>query len=122
MNFINGLTILLIYQLIGEILSQYTGLPVPGPVVGMVLLFLTLLLHGSLTESMEHSSVAFLCHLSLLFVPAGVGIMIHFQRIANEWMPITIALILSTLITMTLSALIMMGMNRLVAKRVNNND
>ena len=122
MNFINGLTILLIYQLIGEILSQYTGLPVPGPVVGMVLLFLTLLLHGSLTESMEHSSVAFLCHLSLLFVPAGVGIMIHFQRIANEWMPITIALILSTLITMTLSALIMTGMNRLVAKRVNNND
>ena len=122
MNFINGLTILLIYQLIGEILSQYTGLPVPGPVVGMVLLFLTLLLHGSLTESMEHSSVAFLCHLSLLFVPAGVGIMIHFQRIANEWMPITIALILSTLITMMLSALIMTGMNRLVAKRVNNND
>lgn len=121
MNFINGLTILLIYQLIGEIISQYLGLPVPGPVVGMVLLFLTLLLRGSLTESMEHSSVAFLCHLSLLFVPAGVGMMIHFQRIANEWIPITIALVLSTIITMASSALIMLGITRLMSKRVSNN-
>lgn len=119
MNFINGLTILLIFQLIGEIISQYFGLPVPGPVVGMVLLFLTLLLRGSLTESMEHSSVAFLCHLSLLFVPAGVGMIIHFQRIANEWTSITIALVLSTIITMACSALIMLGMTRLIAKRAN---
>ena len=119
MNFINGLTVLLIYQLIGEIISQYLGLPVPGPVVGMVLLFLTLLLKGTLSESMEHSSVAFLCHLSLLFVPAGVGMMVYFQRIVNEWIPITIALVLSTIITMASSALIMLGMNYLFAKRVS---
>jgi holin-like protein len=87
----------------------------------MVLLFLTLLVRGSMTESLEHSSVAFLCHLSLLFVPAGVGIMVHFDRIANEWIPITIALVLSTVITMASSAMIMLGVNYFFLKRENKN-
>jgi len=48
-----------------------------------------------------------LSHLSLLFVPAGVGMMVHFDRIASEWLPITLALFFSTLITMVATAAIM---------------
>jgi holin-like protein len=121
MNFINGITILLIYQLIGEITAQLLDISVPGPVLGMVFLFLTLLLRGRLTESMENSSVAFLCHLSLLFVPAGVGMILHFERIANEWLSISIALVLSTVFTMVATAAIMMIMNHFFSDRVNKN-
>lgn len=49
--------------------------------------------------------------------PAGVGMIVHFDRIASEWMPISIALVLSTVITMAATAAIMLGTQRLLAKR-----
>lgn len=117
MNFLNGVTILLIYQLVGEISVRLLNIPVPGPVLGMVMLFLTLAIRRRSSESMDEASSALLSHLSLLFVPAGVGMMVHFDRIANEWMPISIALLLSTVITMAATAGVMLGLKQLVAKR-----
>ena len=71
---IAALTILLLFQLAGEVLVQLSGLPVPGPVIGMVLLFLALALRGSVSEDLRNTSQTLLSHLSLLFVPAGVGV------------------------------------------------
>lgn len=107
MKFLNGVTLLLVYQLTGEILVRLIGLPIPGPVLGMVMLFVTLMIRGSAPDSLSEASSALLSHLSLLFVPAGVGMMTHFGRIADEWLPITLALFLSTVITMVATALIM---------------
>lgn len=121
MNFLRGITILLIYQLVGEISVLFLSIPVPGPVLGMILLLLTLLLRGSTPASLGSSSTALLSHLSLLFVPAGVGMLVHFDRIANEWIPITIALLLSTIITMMATAAIMLGVSRLISKGVEKN-
>lgn len=121
MNFLRGITILLIYQLVGEISVLFLSIPVPGPVLGMILLLLTLLLRGSTPASLDSSSTALLSHLSLLFVPAGVGMLVHFDRIANEWIPITIALLLSTIITMMATAAIMLGVSRLISKGVEKN-
>ena len=118
MNFLNGITLLLIYQLAGEISVLLLRIPVPGPVLGMVMLFLTLALRKRSTESLDSASSALLSHLSLLFVPAGVGMMIHFDRIINEWLPITIALVLSTIITMMATAAIMLASSRLLSKKV----
>ena len=107
MHFINGITILLIYQLIGEITVLYLKLPVPGPVLGMLLLFITMLFRKKLDPSLDEASRGLLSHLSLLFVPAGVGMMVHFDRIANEWPAIVLALLLSTLLTLFATAGIM---------------
>jgi holin-like protein len=107
MNFLNGITLLLAYQLVGEVAVRLLGLPIPGPVLGMIMLFATLLIRGSTPEPLNTASSALLSHLSLLFVPAGVGMMVHFDRIAAEWLPITLALFLSTLITMVATAGIM---------------
>jgi holin-like protein len=104
MHFINGITLLLIYQLVGEILVLTLGLPVPGPVLGMILLFLTLLIRGRSSESLDQSSAGLLSHLSLLFVPAGVGIIMHLDLIAEAWLPIALTLVLSTLITLAATA------------------
>ncbi len=107
MNFLTGITLLLVYQLAGEVTVRLLGVPIPGPVLGMVMLFVTLLIRGRTPDSLDTASSALLSHLSLLFVPAGVGMMVHFDRIAEEWVPITLALLLSTIITMVATAGIM---------------
>ncbi|MCG2581713.1 MAG: CidA/LrgA family protein [Marinobacter sp.] len=121
MNFLNGITLLLVYQLVGEVTVRLLDVPIPGPVLGMVMLFVTLLIRGQAPESVDQASSALLSHLSLLFVPAGVGMMVHFDRIAEEWVPITLALLLSTIITMVATALIMQVTSRwLVGARQGN--
>ncbi len=122
MNFLNGITLLLIYQLAGEISVLLLRIPVPGPVLGMIMLFITLVWRGRSSTSLDSASTALLSHLSLLFVPAGVGMMVHFDRIINEWLPISIALILSTVITMAATAAIMLASRRLLAKKVEKDD
>lgn len=121
MQFLNGITLLLVYQLVGEITVRLLGVPIPGPVLGMVMLFITLMIRGRTPESVDQASTALLSHLSLLFVPAGVGMMAHFGRIADEWVPITLALLLSTVITMVATALIMQVTTRWFAKPLAGN-
>lgn len=122
MNFINGLSLLLIYQLAGEISVLLLGIPMPGPVLGMIMLLLTLIIRGRSTAALDNASTTLLSHLSLLFVPAGVGIMVHYDRISHEWLSISTALILSTVITMAATALIMLGVSRLLTKQGPDND
>jgi holin-like protein len=107
MAFLNGITALLIYQLIGEVLARSFKLAIPGPVIGMTLLFLSLVLYKRVPESLETASTALLSHLSLLFIPAGVGLMMYFDAIAKEWLPIIVTLVLSTLISIAAVALTM---------------
>ena len=122
MNFLNGITLLLFFQLLGEFTSRYLRLPVPGPVLGMLLLFLVLSLKGRVPASLDTASSALLSHLSLLFVPAGVGMMVHFNRLAEEWLPITVTLLLSTLITMFTTAAVMYGLGRLVSQQAKQDE
>lgn len=107
MDFINGATLLLLYELAGEVIVLILPTPIPGPVVGMLLLFLTLLLRKRPNVALETASDTLLSHLSLLFIPAGVGIMVHFERLSQEWLSICVALIVSTLITMAVTAAVM---------------
>ncbi|MCB1797566.1 MAG: CidA/LrgA family protein [Gammaproteobacteria bacterium] len=122
MQFLNGITLLLIFQLIGEFGARLLDIPVPGPVVGMLLLFLALLVRRPVPPSLDTASSTLLSHLSLLFVPAGVGMMIHLERITGEWLPIAVALLGSTVITMLASALIMAAASRLFAPGERQDD
>lgn len=112
MSFINGLCMLLLYQLAGELLARYFELPLPGPVIGMLLLLATLAVRRRIPESVDAASGALLSHLSLLFVPAGVGVMVHFDLIGAQWVPILAALLVSTVVSLTLSAIVMRTLAR----------
>ena len=101
------LTLILSCQLAGEIFVVATGLPVPGPVCGMVLLFAGLLVNRGLPAGLATVADALLGNLSLLFVPAGVGVMLHAGLIGRDWLPISAALVASTLITIAVTAAIM---------------
>ena len=70
---LEGLTILIVLQLAGEILAGLTRAPVPGPVIGLALLVGYALWRGALPKAVEEAGDGILRHLSLLFVPAGVG-------------------------------------------------
>ena len=120
MTFLNGITLLLIYELVGEVATLVLQLPVPGPVLGMTLLFLTLLVRGSVIPSLDTAANALLDRFSLLFVPAGVGVMVHFDLLAKQWLPIVAALVLSTILTLTGTAAMMEIARRILSKRVPN--
>ena len=102
-----ALTVLLVYQLVGEIVAVALGLPVPGPVIGMAMLFVTLIARGAVGEDLRQTANGLLRHLSLLFVPAGVGVMAHFGRLQHEWLPIAVSLVVSTLVTIAVTAFVM---------------
>ena len=101
------LTLILVCQLAGELVVTTIGAPLPGPVVGMVLLFVFLLLKGAVPEPLGQVSGALLHNLSLLFVPAGVGVMAHLELLGSDVVPLSVALVLSTLMTVAVTALLM---------------
>ena len=96
---IEALVVLLGYQLVGETLTFAFGLPIPGPVIGMALLLVTLAFRPMLLARIKATGNTLLSHLSLLFVPAGVGVMVHFARLSEEGLAIGAAVVGSTLLT-----------------------
>lgn len=109
---LGALAVLLLCQLAGEVVARGLALPVPGPVLGMIVLFAGLALRRSAPEPLRQTAEGLLAHLSLLFVPAGVGVILHLERIRAEWLAILAALIGSTLLTLVVTAWVF----RLVAR------
>ncbi|NJD35087.1 MAG: CidA/LrgA family protein [Betaproteobacteria bacterium] len=104
---IGAITLLLVFQLLGEVLSRAFELPIPGPVIGMALLFATLAARGGPSTDLRDTAQGLLQHLSLLFVPAGTGVMLHYQRLSDEWLPLVVSLLLSTAFTIAVTALVL---------------
>ncbi|MCU0885391.1 MAG: CidA/LrgA family protein [Beijerinckiaceae bacterium] len=111
---IEAILILLVCQLAGEALARGLGLPVPGPVLGMALLFTALQVRARLrpdasrVETLPLGAVSafLLANLSLLFVPAGAGIMSHAATLAEHGAGLIVALVLSTAVTLAVTALV----------------
>jgi len=102
---LHSFAILLVFQLIGEAATQLLGLAVPGPVVGMALLFASIAIHPGLGHALRATAGGLLQHLSVLFVPAGVGVMLHAGRIREEWLAIVFAVVLGAVVTLAVTAL-----------------
>jgi holin-like protein len=109
---LQALATLLVFQTVGEIVTYALALPIPGPVLGMALLLAYLLLNERALAGLRPTCVELLKHLSLLFVPAGVGVMLHVARIANEWLPIVAALLGSTALAIVVTALVIKWSSR----------
>lgn len=116
------IALLLACQLVGEAFVFWTGLPVPGPVIGMALLFVGLVVRGGVPEGLSRVVDGLLAHLSLLFVPAGVGVMLHIAVLRDEWVAVTAALVLSLLLTLMVTALVMTGLIRWLDSRQQRGD
>ncbi len=105
---------ILVLQLIGEVLQKYFDLAIPGPVIGLMLMLLTLMMMNSkklnilasLRTEIINTSEKLLGYLSLLFVPIGVGVIMHLQLLEMQLLRILVVIILGTLSTMIFTSLI----------------
>lgn len=107
-----ALTQLLACQLVGEIIARAFDLAIPGPVLGMGLLLAILLYRKQVPQTLDDTANGILAHLSLLFVPAGVGVVAHLAILGNEWQAILGSLIGSTVVTVLVTGWVLQRMHR----------
>ena len=103
---LRGLALLLLFQAAGEVLVLVLKLPFPGPVVGLLLL-LAGLRWSALREPVQAAAELLLAHLSLLFVPVGVGVVTHLDLAARHGAQLVAVIVLSTWIGMAVTALLL---------------
>jgi len=106
MSALVGFTLLLLYQVAGEAIARLFALDLPGPVIGLVLLW------PSLAVPWIHRHVSevagfLLSNLSLLFIPVGVGVILHLELLSTIWWQIALALVASTLLGLVTTVLLL---------------
>ena len=117
---LRALAILLLCQLAGETLTRTFALPVPGPVNGLVILGIVLLLLRWRLDSgldIEKTADGILGTLGLLFVPAGVGVIQQLGLLGAYWLVIIVTLVLSTLVTLLVTVGTFVAIKRLTGAR-----
>ena len=108
---LTGLAWLLLCQSAGEVLARLLPVGLPGPVVGMLLLLLALRWELVRTP-VAACADALLVHLSLLFVPVGVGVMTHMGLVSQYGLRLLVAVVLSTWIGLAVTALVLRALLR----------
>lgn len=97
---LRGFAVLLSCQLLGELVVRAGDWPMPGNVVGMGFLLAALMFGVVQLEWVSEAAELLLTHMALLFVPAGVGVMLYFDLLTHEWLPILVATVVSTFVVM----------------------
>ncbi len=109
---LRALTLLVLCQFAGEVVARGLGIPLPGPVLGLVLLLAILIVRGGPGEELRATSNGLLRHLSLLFVPAGVGIVTQLDALAQDWAAILVAILVSTALGLAVTGWLMQRLSR----------
>lgn len=111
---IGAIALLLVCQLAGEAIHRLTGLPLPGSVIGMVLLLAWLAMVPRERLTLTQVTGWLTAHLSIMFVPAAVGLMEEGAILSRYGLGIVVATSVSTVLTLAVTALVF----RAVARRV----
>lgn len=111
---IAAITLLLACQLAGEILRLLTGIPIPGAIIGMGLLFAWLCLRPGEKPMLQQVSGWLIAHMTIMFLPSTIGVMDEGDILRHQGLAIVLAAVASTLLTITVSAVVF----RLVARRI----
>ena len=122
---IASLSLILLCQLAGEVFVRGFGLPMPGPVVGLLLLLLLLLARDRIAtlargplhqDGVENASRGLLAHLSLLFVPAGVGVVQKLDLVAEHGFAVAVVLAISVVVTLLVTVATFLVASRLMSR------
>lgn len=97
----------------GELIHLLTGVPLSGPIIGMVLLLALLRARRGISDELKRAGESMLRYLPLFFVPAGVGIVQHLSLLREVWLPMLLSITVSTLLAMISGALVMQSVSRL---------
>lgn len=116
------LAILVLLQLCGEILARLLGLPLPGGLVGMLLLLVGLIIHGEVGSDMQRTSQALLQNLMLLFIPFIAGVMAQLEQLKSQWLPFLATCVLGALVSLIATAWTLRWMLALQQRRRHGAD
>lgn len=103
---LSGIVTLLFFTVLGEVLSDASNLPVPGSVMGLLLLVIYLQLSGGVSESLDKASQFCIRYLAVLFIPGCVGIFFLSDLLLQQWLPITLAVLVATPVSLVLTAIL----------------
>jgi holin-like protein len=116
---LKSIFVIFLYQLIGESVQKYFELTIPGPVIGLIfLLFSLVLLRQTKSafikktkEEISQTSNYITGYLSLLFVPIGVGVVMHLSYLEQNYIPVLGVIFISTILTIGFTAVLMEKIN-----------
>ena len=121
MNALRGLAWLLLFQAAGEALARGLELAMPGPVIGLVLLLGALRLRV-IREPVSVAADFLLAHLSLLFVPVGVGVITHLHILSRHGLQLLVVIVVSTWLGLAVTAIVLRRLRRSPAQEVPADD
>ena len=121
---LRSIFVIFFFQLLGEFLKKFFEMRIPGPVIGLILLLVTLIFLKkfkktaivNLKSDLINTSNYILSYLSLLFVPIGVGVVMHLSYLENNLFRVLIIVFISTILTIGGTAFLMEKINRKLIK------
>ncbi|OIR16252.1 antiholin-like protein LrgA [mine drainage metagenome] len=113
-----GLVQILFFQSLGELVSKFVFPSLPGPVIGLVLLLIWLVINKNISESLAFVADGFSKYLGILFVPAAVGVVLFLPQLKANAVPIVGALVVSVVLTIACSALVL----KLLTKKTDTHE
>jgi len=121
---LRSIFVIFFFQLLGEFLKKFFEMRIPGPVIGLILLLVTLIFLKKLKKTaiinlkadVINTSNYILSYLSLLFVPIGVGVVMHLSYLENNLFRVLIIVFISTILTIAGTAFLMEKINRKLIK------
>lgn len=108
---ISGLVQILLFQGLGELVTHFFLPLIPGPVIGLILLFGFLALRRSVNASLDDVAGTFSQHFGLLFVPAAVGVVMFWPHLKTHAIAVAAALVVSAVLTIAVTALVLKGLS-----------
>ncbi|MEY3189482.1 MAG: hypothetical protein RIR82_216 [Pseudomonadota bacterium] len=122
---LRAIFVIFFFQLLGEALKKFFEMRIPGPVLGLILLLVVLIFLRrfktaaitNLKEDVINTSNYILNYLSLLFVPIGVGVVMHLSYLENNLFKVLIIVFISTILTIGLTAFLMEKINKRINKK-----
>lgn len=112
-----AVTVFILMQLAGEAVVGLTGLPLPGALLGLLLLFAWFVWRGRVPRSLRDTAGYVLPHLMLLFIAPVAAVMLHFDRLASEWLAFMLSCLVGAMLTVWVTALTFGWMMRRDARR-----
>ena len=116
---LRGFFVILLFQLIGEVIQKFFSLVIPGPVIGLIFLLFTLIyLRGvkmkkilNVKKDVMSTATAITSYLSLLFVPIGVGVVMHISYLEKNLYQVLGVVVIGTMLTVGITAKLMEYLN-----------
>ncbi len=112
-----GILALLLAAFAGDLISTFSGLPIPGTVFGILLVLIYLALYKKVPNSLKLVSDGLLKYLALFYVPAGVGLISYLDLLAQDWGKILISLLISSILTIGFVTLLLEKMIKRIESR-----